>query len=101
MMTEGVLRITAERVRQIREKGHTLRHDREEHGDGSLGELAAMVLHAAMAATGPEEVEDDESRAARWCAHILTKHSDSVRRLEIAGALIAAEIDRLLAESDR
>lgn len=98
-MNEGVRRIAVERERQIHEKGFSREHDRTEHADGSLGDLAGMVLAAAIGGYGPDDVENDEDRVAGWCAHILAKHTGYLRRLEIAGALIAAEIDRLLADT--
>jgi hypothetical protein len=93
----GVDRIAAERWRQITQKGWTPEHDRTEHADGSLAELAAMLVNAAIGMHGPEEVEEssNDSWIVGACIHILAKWPDPARRLEIAGALIAAELDRI------
>jgi hypothetical protein len=89
----GAERISAERVRQVAEKGWAPEHDRTEHADGSLTDAAAAL--------GAPEVEHVVDRAPLWVAGLLRHASekytgqDRYRLLEIAGALIAAELDRL------
>ena len=117
-MATGVERIAAERQRQVEEEQFDPDHDRRH----VVGELAwAAVCYAApeqiyrqlkpafgnkepvyvkFADPWPWQVEkyNGRSRAVRvnhWDKR--GKHS-LLRRLEIAGALIAAEIDRLQAE---
>jgi hypothetical protein len=68
----GVTAVIAERRRQIQELGYTIWHDRDEHADGSLGRRAA-----------------DKAGGARTCDR------PPARSLAQAGALAAAEIDRL------
>ena len=108
--TPGVLRIGAERQRQIDEEGWTADHD-DEHDEGEM--VWAAVCYAAPRAvyrcSGFEE--DPHSRGGnqiRFCDpwpwsrgwDKRTKHAPNrtqrIRELEKAGALIAAEIDRLL-----
>lgn len=94
----GVGRIAAERVRQIADKGWTEQHDRDEHADGSLTDAAAALL---LEYDGAPEVEDVLDRAKPWVrdlhAHANAKYrgQDRYRLLEIAGAFIAAELDRI------
>jgi hypothetical protein len=91
----GIEMIAAERDRQIQEEGWSLSHDRE-HSDNSLA-------HAAVAyAMGGGRLENiDGSRVidiwpTSWGAEADTiKGKPRLRQLVIAGALIAAEIDRL------
>jgi hypothetical protein len=94
----GVQLIAAERTRQIEDKGWTLEHD-DEHAYGSL-----RVIAAKCACDGTDaHVEDPLERD--W--GILKRHGyngddpDELHLLAVAGALIAAEIDRLQRKSIR
>ncbi len=80
----GIERIAAERKRQIEKKGWSAEHDAE-HRDGSLAKAAACYATGGVWGGWPWDME--------WW-----KPGDRIRDLEKAGALIAAEIDRLLAE---
>lgn len=80
-MSHGVKRIKRERKRQLEE--WSADHD-DTHGDGELARAASYLAHP----TG------NPSDAPRWALGLKTK--DRLRELEVAGALIAAEIDRLL-----
>ncbi len=111
-MTEGTDRIAAERDRQIDELGYTQDHDLQ-HDDGDLP-FAAAVLAAPgtiyllrvepHAAIHPEHgdggrVEWVEPWPVGWDRKPVDR-SDPLERVEEltkAGALIAAEIDRVLA----
>ena len=87
----GAERITAERERHVSQEGWTPQHDAQ-HDSGAL--LDAAVCYIANA---HEYFEVDEGLwpwDKAWDKR--DKHSD-IRSLEIAGALIAAEIDRRLA----
>src|SRR5690349_17173691 len=94
-MSNAIGLIAAERERQIKEEGWSLAHDRE-HTDGSLAHAAAAY------AMGGGRVENiDGSRvidiwATSWGAEDdAIKGKPRLRQLVIAGALIAAEIDRI------
>jgi hypothetical protein len=114
----GAERIAAERRRQIEGEGWTPEHD-DEHTDGALA-------YSAVAYAAPEPVfvyreaetaffcgntgdrGDRQLQPAGWrevthfgsCIDKRGQH-DRIRQLEIAGALIAAEIDRLTREEQR
>jgi hypothetical protein len=88
----GVERIAAERKRQIEEEGWTEKHDDQwEHGE--LAEAAATYA----------SLPHWEGRFINWRKILwpwddewYKPETDRIRELEKAGALIAAEIDRLL-----
>jgi hypothetical protein len=96
----GIESIAAERKRQVEEEGWSPEHD-DSH---TLGELAlAAALYAIpydAEVNGERLIEQDDhigldialEIACRWK---IKPHADKRRRMEIAGALIAAEIDRL------
>lgn len=89
----GIERIAAERKRQVEEEGWTTEHDAE-HVDGSLAMAAChYVFPGARQITGLWP----PSWACGWDKRGATNR---IRDLEKAGALIAAEIDRLLAEEN-
>src|SRR5437870_10325274 len=92
-MKTGIELIAEERARQIADEGWTPKHD-DEHCNGELAEAAACYAfessrHAHMGRPTrhppPDWPWDDE-----WW-----KPKDQIRDLVRAGALIAAEIDRL------
>jgi hypothetical protein len=93
----GVELIALERDRQLK-KAWTAEHD-DEHRIGQLADAASAYLWAAhrapMSALAPPPplwpFEDEAWRP----------NDDPIRDLEKAGALIAAEIDRLLRQRDR
>ncbi len=90
----GIERIAAERRRQIDQKGYDASHD-EVHRDSQL--LRAGITHARHALQ-PEAVRSFiRPHGWPWAEGEWTFDLDPVRELEIAGALIAAEIDRLIA----
>lgn len=79
----GARLIAAERQRQIEVEGWTAEHDAE-HDHGELARAAA-----AYAMQSPMLFPWDDT----WWKPVP---ADRIRELEKAGALIAAEIDRLL-----
>lgn len=89
-MKTGIERIAEERKRQTESEGWTPEHDAH-HTTGELGWAAAhyaapgSALREGFVPMWPFEPEGDKKH----------KH-DRIRQLEIAGALCAAEIDRLL-----
>lgn len=83
----GVERIAAARQKQLEVKGYTLERDRQY----TRGEL----VYAAMAYAG-ENIEMDGIFMWPWDPQYWEPaEEDPIRNLERAGALIAAEIDRL------
>lgn len=92
----GVELIKAERLRQISQEGWTPDHD-DTHRKHELGLAALSYLNCAVS---PDE-EGDENGKARpcwdwpWAKKWWKPSDDPIRNLVKAGALIAAEIDRL------
>ena len=100
MMT-GIGVISAERKRQIDDKGYTPEHD-DEHEFGELGLAAALYALPYDVRQGEEPLIDQADfinlhiTLETGCNFYLHPEPDKFRRLAKAGALIAAEIDRLL-----
>jgi hypothetical protein len=94
----GIERIAAERKRQIEEEGWTAEHD-DEHDGGELAKAAACyALGEGSAIVGNNAVIIDLVKILwpwewKWWSPTPEKR---IRELEKAGALAAAEIDRLL-----
>lgn len=84
----GIELITAERQRQITEEGWTAEHD-DEHRHAELLEAAHCYSHAAR--TGVLHPPNGWPWEPSW----WKPTDDPIRNLTKAGALIAAEIDRL------
>lgn len=97
----GVEIIAAERQRQIEEEGWTAKHDAQ-HKSGELAEAA--VVYALFAAYDKYPVIQEAALSYDWAARFWPwegrwlKPKDRLHDLTRAGALIAAEIDRVLAE---
>lgn len=108
----GVERIAIERVRQVESEGYDAVHDAEHDG----GQLAMAAACYAACAAGERIYTKDVYAASihfddpwpwrgEYCdarphdGNVLKEASErqSLRLLEKAGALIAAEIDRILA----
>jgi hypothetical protein len=90
----GAERIAAERQRQITDERWSARHD----GTHTKGQLAMAAAVYAM----PPAVRGDGLALWPWDPWwYKPTPNDRIRELEKAGGLIAAEIDRLLAEQDR
>lgn len=91
----GVLRIIRERVRQVHGEGWTAEHDDAEHGYGELARAASCY------ACGDDEYWPWDAywwKPAWRIGRVIQTPDDArlrIRDLERAGALIAAEIDRL------
>lgn len=97
----GVDRIAAERERQISEKGWSLEHD-DDHYNGEIAGAAASYAEFAhrQIASAPSPYVGGPFQTWRWAGSDWKPSGDPVRNLEKAGALIAAEIDRLLRERE-
>jgi hypothetical protein len=91
----GIERIAAERRRQIEKEGWTPEHD-DEHGEGELALVAACYAMTKEArgkrASDPLARLWPDSWDWEWWK---PARRNRIRELEKAGALIAAEIDRL------
>lgn len=91
----GIERIAAERKRQIEKEGWTPEHD-DTHSKGELN--AAAVAYAAAnldRSMGGEDAAFSSFFPSNWKVLWWKPSADPIRNLEKAGALIAAEIDRL------
>lgn len=88
----GLELIAQERVEQIHKHGRSITNDMQHNHNGQLALGAEMLLAASH-----EEGIDSASYPDGWdhdiCQHMLSKPYKE--RLIIAGALIAAELDRL------
>jgi hypothetical protein len=98
----GVELITAERQRQIEAEGWTPEHD-DEHIFGQLCEAAVCYAHYTWQRLAypkapplsPESFTSQPGRLWPWNPSWWKPSIDPIRNLVKAGALIAAEIDRL------
>lgn len=81
----GIELITGERL-QHKMCGRTIKYDHENNADGQLAQAAAALIEGDV--TWMPEGWDDEK-----CKKLIKKSYKE--RLAIAGALIAAELDRL------
>jgi hypothetical protein len=100
-MSAGADLITAERKRQEFEEGYDTEHDRIEHGGWELVSAAASYLlnKSGLVALPGEVVGDVPPASWPWESRFWKPTPDDrIRELTKAGALIAAEIDRLLQE---
>lgn len=96
----GIDLIAAERQRQIEAEGWTPKHD-DEYCNGELAEAAACYAHPNRPMV-PDTNGIDPPVPCDWpWDPEWWKPKDRVRDLVRAGALIAAEIDRLQREDAR
>lgn len=95
----GAMMITQERQRQIVGEWWSAEHD-DAHSRGELADAAACYLFCGVAET-PEDLDDtdmegDPKVPEMWPFEPSAwKPKDAIRNLVVAGALIAAEIDRM------
>lgn len=103
-MGDGVSIIAAERQRQVEVEGYRFAHD-DQHDEGELA-IAAACYAASSAnsqlfidSTGDGQVRESGGMVDPWPFEKeldkRLKHN-RIKKLAIAGALIAAELDRLL-----
>jgi hypothetical protein len=83
--------IYTERIRQIEEEGRTPEHDAAHRN----GELTRAAIAYAAAAVNPQLLHGAGGWWPWTAAEFKPDPNDPVRSLVKAGALIAAEIDRL------
>lgn len=104
--SEGLTLITGERIRQVAEEGWTARHD-DGHVDGELAMAAAcyaapfeiFVRNTCFDVryVDPWPWDDGDKRPRDEHGQLRTPtREERIRMLAKAGALCAAEIDRLL-----
>lgn len=101
-MATGAERIAAERQRQIEQEGWSPEHDLT-HTRGELGYAAAEYAVAAVRAALGWGAADLARVPIHWPwdGRWWKPSDDPIRNLEKAGALIAAEIDRLIRARER
>ena len=93
---DGVSLIAAERLRQVNGEDWTQAHD-DEHTDGSLVEAAVAYARYGDATRFNREANPHYGPPACWPWDASWwKPANRIRSLVKAGALIAAEIDRLI-----
>ena len=90
----GIELIAAERRRQKEKEKWSLAHDRECHTDGELASAAAVY---ALSGAGWKTKHLEE---IYWPTEWDFKPKDPIRDLVRAGALIAAELDRLQSQRE-
>ena len=93
-MKKGIELIAEERARQINVEGWTPEHD-DEHADSELGFAACYYAMPCLIRVDGVTVTPLDLYPGTWSADGAKRGSDRVRNLVKAGALIAAEIDRL------
>ncbi len=86
----GVELIAAERERQITQEGWTPEHD-DVHDGGEMAEAARCYIPTSFSG----ELSDSPLDEWPWEPEWWNPSDDPIRNLVKAGALIAAEIDRL------
>lgn len=103
-MSSGIELIAAERKRQIEVEGWTSEHD-DSHTRGQIAAAAECYADAArLQICFPGQDWSKGIEAGRWWPWSVSwwkPSTDPIRNLEKAGALIAAEIDRLLRAKER
>ena len=92
-MKTGIELIAEEREEQIKKHKWTLQHDRQEHYDGELIRAACAIAYVS-----PNNMPA-KIAAPDWAWEIRERiEGDRIHCLKVAGALIAAEIDRILSQ---
>ncbi len=91
----GVAAIATERQRQIEQEGWTPEHDDEHRDDLALPRAAACYALAGTGGNGPFWITHLQTPQQVWPYRWEWKPKDRRSNLVRAGALIAAEIDRL------
>lgn len=94
----GVRRVAVERFRHVEEEGWSAHHD-DEHDQGELAAAAACYADVAFRQArglNPSTLPNMWPWSRQW----FKPASEPIRNLEKAGALIAAELDRLLRAGD-
>ena len=90
----GVALIAIERLRQITKEGWTTEHD-DSHTGSQLRDAAECYLFELRSRNAVVHIHQTPPSAWPWDREWWKPTHDNVRQLVKAGALIAAEIDRL------
>lgn len=105
-MQNGIELIAAERMRQWQSEGFSFVHD-DGHQLGELSEagaayatVASAMIRGVSAGEFPADMMTAEGKWL-WEEESWKPSDDPIRNLVKAGALIAAEIDRLLRKENR
>ena len=93
----GAVAIARERHRQIAEEGFSVLRDRELFG-AELALASQAYVAAALYAQATGQTLGLAPDSWPWTAELFKPSADPARNLEKAGALIAAELDRLHAD---
>ncbi len=93
-MKTGIELIQDERARQIFRKGHTHGHD-DHYRESELANAAVCYLAAGQAALFGGEIDPAILQLWPWQDNDFKPSKDAVENYKKAGALIAAEIDRV------
>lgn len=94
-MPTGIERIAAERQRQIEKEGWTPEHD-DQHEDSELAFAACYyAIPCGVRNDAGDWITPSDLFPGEWDYEWAKRGDDRIRNLEKAGALIAAEIDRL------
>lgn len=93
---QGASLIAAERARQIEIEGWSPEHD-DQHKHGELAEAAGSYCDLAAYQSAVPSTPNNYGRPLGWPfeSHWWKPSEDPIRNLVKAGALLAAEIDRL------
>ena len=97
-MSTGIELIAVERERQLSQEGWTPQHD-DEHKDGVLARAAMCYAAEVTGLDESNQVFNVKTWAWPWEERWWKPSDDPIRNLVKAGALIAAEIDRLQRKS--
>lgn len=92
-VSKGVAMVLKERLRQFK-KGYDAAHDATHEADGQLADAAYMILFDHTQGPGCVD-DDDEPDGWHQALALKLRKAEPVERLKVAGALLAAEIDRL------
>lgn len=95
---DGAMLIALERLRQVSLEGFTEEVD-DAYGRGELAEAAVcyadLAINQQLTGMTPAEAKENAARLWPWDRDGFNPKDDPIRNLVRAGALIAAEIDRL------
>lgn len=94
----GIERIAAERQRQVDDEGYSPGHDAQ-HSEMDLSKAAVIYVHNAVQNETGVRIGTDMPWP--WEREGFAPSTNAIRDLEKAGALIAAEIDRIIANRER
>lgn len=98
-MKTGIEAIALEREEQLSKHGRTVEKDVELNTDNQLWMAVMGLLRSTPELTNEEEFRINNFRPRKWSAEVWVKmcRKTYTERLAIAGALLAAEYDRVAA----